>query len=211
MRLSVTDRLRSLILNRQLKPGERLRQDDLAAQLGVSRTPIREALHQLAAEGLVTFSPYRGAYVPKPSMTDLEAIYSVRTALEGYAGYLAAQLITDEEVEHLEAVLHQMEDRSAQGDLLELMELNRQFNTTLFAASRQPRLSDLAAEYMHMADAYRRVHLSVENLATQVVAEHREMLAALRQHDPGRVMSLTRDQLYRSVCVLKEFFDSNSR
>lgn len=210
IRSSVTDRLRALILNRKLKPGERLMQDELAAQLGVSRTPIREALHQLAAEGLVTFSPYRGAYVPKPTVTDLEAIYSVRIALEGYAGYLAAQYITDEEVEQLEAVLRQMEDRLAQRDLQKLMELNRRFNTTLFAASRQPRLSDLAVEYMHMADAYRRLHLSVENLATQVIAEHRDMLNALRQHDPLKVMSMTQDQLHRSVCVLKEFFDSNS-
>ena len=208
MRLSVTDRLRSLILSRQLKPGERLLQNELAANLGVSRTPLREALHKLASEGLVSFSPYKGAYVADLSLADLEAIYSIRTALECHAGYLAAQYITGEELEQLETVLLEMQERFDKGQLSRLMELNRRFNTTIFAASRQPRLCDLTVEYMHLADLFRWVHFSVERLAAECIAEHRELLEALRERDAEKVVRLTRAQIQWSVNALKEFFDS---
>jgi len=183
-------------------------QNELAQQLGVSRTPLREALHKLASEGLVTFSPYRGAYVAKPSLSEVEAIYSVRTALESYAGYLAAQHITEEELERLETVLRQMEETLERGELSELMELNSQFNTTIFAASRQPRLCDLTVEYMRLADLYRRIHFGIERLAAEGIAEHRALLAALRERDPEKVERLTRAQIQRSVSALREFFDN---
>jgi DNA-binding GntR family transcriptional regulator len=211
MRVSVTDHLRSLILSRELKPGERLVQSELAERLGVSRTPIREALQKLASEGLVTFSPYKGATVAELSLADVEDIYSVRTALECHAGYLAAQRITAEELEQLETLLCEMEAAFEQGELLHMMELNRQFNSTLFSASQQPRLCELAVKYMHLADLYRRIHFSIERLAADCIVEHRQLLEALRGRDAGAVEALTRQQVARSVSALKDFIKGDSK
>ena len=101
---SVADRLRSLILNRHLGPGERLVQDDLAEQLGVSRTPIREALHALAADGLVVLSPRKGASVAAFSLEDLKDLYSIRIPLEGYGAFLATRAVGPEDVATLHAL-----------------------------------------------------------------------------------------------------------
>lgn len=207
MLASVTDHLRSLILSRRLASGERLVQSELAKRLGVSRTPIREALQKLASEGLVTFCPYKGAMVAKLSLSDVEEIYAVRTALECQVGYLAAQHITEEELEHLEDILLHMGEALAQGELQHLLELNRQFNCTVFAASRQSRLYELTVKYMHLADLYRRMHYSVEPLAAEGVAENRALLVSLRRRDPEAVARLTRVQLQRSVTALREFIE----
>ena len=105
---SVATRLRHLILSRELRPGERLVQSKLAEQLGVSRTPIREALHSLESDGLVKLSPHKGASVADLSISDLENIYNIRIAIEGYGAYLAAQSITDEDLERLKALVRRM-------------------------------------------------------------------------------------------------------
>lgn len=208
MRVFVADHLRSLILSRQLLPGERLVQGELADKLGVSRTPIREALQDLASEGLVAFSSYKGASVAEPSLSDVEEIYAVRTALESYAGFLAAERITEDELEQLEALIHEMEVAlEARADTSELMDLNHRFNSTIYAASRQELLCDQAVRFMHLADMYRRIHFSVEQLAAEALAEHRQLLAALRKGDPEAVEKLTRIQVQRSVSSLREFIN----
>ena len=207
MRASVADELRSLILRRQLQPGERLRQTELAEQLGVSRTPIREALQDLASEGLVEISPYKGASVSELSLDDLEEVYSVRSALEGYAASLAAQHITEEELQKLESILSEMEDAIEQGELTNLMELNRQFNSTIYASSRQTLLYEQAMKFMDLANLYRRIHFSVDRLAADALAEHRVLLAALRNRDAEEVERLTRKEAKRSVSALRALFE----
>ncbi|MGH2627988.1 MAG: GntR family transcriptional regulator, partial [Anaerolineales bacterium] len=166
----VVHRLRHLILSRQLRPGERLVQSDLAEQLGVSRTPIREALHRLASDGLVTIAPHKGATVAKFLLSDLEEIYSVRIALEGYAAYLAAQHITDEDLAKLDRLLEEMEQAFQASDRARLLEVNRKFDTGIYAASRQPRLCELIVKHIELADLYRRLYFSLDNLAAHTVA-----------------------------------------
>ncbi len=173
----------------------------------MSRTPIREALQDLSAEGLVEFSPYKGASVAPLSFTELEEIYAVRTALEGYAGYLAAQRITAEELQELETLLTDMEQRVARGDLAGLTELNVEFNSIIYAASRQNLLFEQALKFMELANLYRRMHFSVDRLAADAIAEHRVLLAALREHDSKKVEQLTRQEANRSVDALRIFFE----
>ena len=94
---AVVERLRALILSRQLQPGQRLVQADLAEQLGVSRTPIRDALTRLAHEGLVNLTSYKSATVACFSAADLEEIFAVRIGLESYAAFMAARHVADAE------------------------------------------------------------------------------------------------------------------
>lgn len=203
----VADQIRDLILTRELLPGTRIVQEGIAERLGVSRTPVREALEGLASEGFVMFSPYRGASVVEFSLGDVEDIYSVRAALEAHAGYLAAKRVTDDELNHLNTLLVKMEKALEKSDTLRLMELNQEFNSTIFTASRQPRLAELTIKYMHLADLYRRLHFSVKWLAAEAIAEHKEMLEALYAHDAEAVRNLTYLQIERSVTALKDYIE----
>ena len=140
---SIADRLRNLILSRHFRPGERLVQSELAEQLGVSRTPIREALYELASDGLVVLSPHKGASVADFSLEDLKDIYSIRIPLEGYGAYLATQNITPQGLARLEALVEQMEDLFQRGDRWRLLEVNREFYATFYGAAGRKRLYDL--------------------------------------------------------------------
>lgn len=204
---SVVDRLRYSILNHHFKSGERLVQDDLARQLGVSRTPIREAFHQLAAEGLVTMSAYRGASVADFSISELEEIYAIRIAMEGYAAYLAAERIQPSELQELEEILARMKVVLEEGDQQKLLQLNRTFHTGIYAAAKKHRLYDLILNYLDLAEIYRRIFVSLEHARADLV-KHEEILLALRNRDADRAQRLTRSHLKRTAETLTEFFEA---
>jgi DNA-binding GntR family transcriptional regulator len=203
---AVVDHIRTLILNRELKPGDRLVQSELAEQLGVSRTPIREALHTLASEGLVTFSAYKGASVARFSLTELEEIYNVRIALEGWAVRLAAQRISEDELADLESLASQIDNISRSKDHSTLVHLNRQFHLRIFAAAGQKRIYDLIESYADLADRYQPLFV-LERRIESSLEEHKELLETLRQRDSDKAERLTREHIQRIVSLMKELFD----
>jgi len=133
----VEDRLREDILRGLFQPGEWLRQQRVANQLGISEMPVREALKKLAAEGLVEYLPYRGMRVREYSADDVTDITKIRAFMESLAAYAAADQITADELIELKAVATQIEERLAPEDLLEHRELNRRFHEIIFTASRR--------------------------------------------------------------------------
>lgn len=202
---SVVDHLRTLILRRQLKPGERLVQSDLAEELGVSRTPVREALHTLATEGLVSISAYKGASVANFSVVELEEIYNVRIALEGYAAYLATQHVTEEELQHMEDLLQQTAEALQQADHTRALELNRKFHDILYKASRQQRLYEQIVNHLDLSELYRRMYFIVKHLHADTVVEHKELLKILRQGDAEGAEQHTRINLQQTASTLINF------
>lgn len=203
--VSVADRIRTLILRRELRPGERLVQTELAEQFGVSRTPIREALYKLASDGLITFSPHKGASVADFSLSELEGIYSIRIAIEGYGAYLAAENITDPDIDELEALLNQMKEMFQQGDRWRLLVVNRQFYASLFAIAERPRLYELIMKHLDLADLYRRIAFAIDHYYRHTIADQEELLVKLRQRDPEAVERLTRIQLQKTLSSLVDF------
>jgi len=207
---SVVDRLRSLILSRAVRPGERLVQSELAEQLGVSRTPIREALHRLESDGLVTLSPHRGASVADLSHSELEDLYSVRIAIEGYGAFLAARNITNEDLERLEALLRQMREVFEQGDRWRLLEINRQFYEVLYAIAERPRLYELIMKHLDLASLYRQMAFAIDHYYRHTIADHEALIAAFRQHDPEAAERLTRAQLEQTLVSLVAFLKATA-
>ena len=199
---SIVDYLRKLILSHQLRSGERLVQSELAEELGVSRTPVREALHQLASEGLVTLSAYKGASVTDFSLRDLEEIYCVRIALEGYAANLATQLISNDDFQQLEALVSQMKEMFRLGDRLQLLEVNRDFYSFLYAIPNQQRLYEMIMQHLDLANVYRRMAFSLDSVYMSTVADHEELLSALRRHDAQAAENLTRLWLQETADAL---------
>lgn len=202
---SVAARLRHLILSRELRPGERLVQSELAEQLGVSRTPIREALHRLESDGLVKLSPNKGASVADLSISELEDIYSIRIAIEGYGAYLAAQSITNEDLKRLEELVRRMRELFEQGDRWRLLEVNRSFYAVLYAIANRPRLFDLIMKHLDLAELYRRMAFAMDSYYRNAIIDQEELLNALRRHDPEEAERLTQGQLRQTLASLLAF------
>jgi len=140
LRNVVADRMRTAILDGHYKPGEWMRQERIAQELGVSQMPVREALKELASEGLIEHVPYRGARVVDISLSDVEDIYAVRAFLESRAAGFAASQISPEELNELKQLHSEIEKYSAPEHVLKYRELNRRFHELIFTASRRPYL-----------------------------------------------------------------------
>jgi DNA-binding GntR family transcriptional regulator len=183
--------LRAWILDGTLGPDERLHQDRLAAALGVSRMPIREALRQLAAEGLVRIYPHRGAFVASLNPAEIRELYLVRAALERLAAGIAAERIDGEALARLDGLVARMWDAVEVEDDETAIELDRLFHDTIYSAAGMPFLHDLIFQARRRSDVFRRAHAHIPGRSRVSTEEHAEFLAALATRDRDRVERLT--------------------
>ncbi len=186
----VADRLRAEILEGRVRPGEWLRQERLAQEHGVSQMPVREALKQLAAEGLVEHIPYRGVRVVEFTVEDVEDLYACRLFIEGMAARFAASAITDEEIREVTELHHRMLRCTTPDELPEYRELNRRFHAAIFNASRRSflirSLAQLWAAFPTML--WSNIPLVAQRSApgrdAPDAAEHEAIVRALAARDP---------------------------
>ena len=137
LRNVVAEQMRAAILNGHYKPGEWLRQERLAQDFGVSQMPVREALKELAAEGLIEHVPYRGARVIVFSINDILDLYCHRAFLESRAASIAAEIITSEDISILEGLQAEMEKNGAPEAVIKYRELNRKFHQHIYQSSQR--------------------------------------------------------------------------
>lgn len=208
MQEAVVEHLRRLILSGQLVPGQRLLQEELAGELGVSRTPIREALQRLAHEGLVSISSYKGASVTKFSGSDLVEVYSVRIALESYAAYLATQYITDQELERLESLMRDMGGAFQDKDFEHLLEAHHRFHADIYAIAGKQRLHEHIIQYLDLASLYQRMALSLGRGASDPIREHVDILETLRRRDAEAAARIVRTHLELTMAELLGLFQA---
>lgn len=186
----VAEVLREAILRSVLKGGEQLPQDEIAAQLGVSRIPVREALRQLEAEGLVTFYPHRGAVVSELSDQEVQEIYEIRIPLEITAIRLAIPHLAEEDLRRAEDLLAAI-DRET--DVAKWSDLNREFHGTLYAPANRPRLVALINTLRTNVERYQRIYISLMQHKPTSQREHRQIIEACRRRDiVGAVEALER-------------------
>ncbi len=197
----VADQLRSEILEGRLKPGEWLRQERLAQEHGVSQMPVREALKQLASEGLVEHVPYRGARVVQFSLDDVADLYACRAFIEGMAARFAAVNISAGELAELAALVPRMAACETPRDLAEYRELNRRFHGVIFAGSRRSYLVRTLAQLwaafptMLWSNVPQVATDSVPSRDEPDVAEHSAIVAALAARDPDAAERAVRDHI----------------
>jgi DNA-binding GntR family transcriptional regulator len=185
---AVVDGIRDMILKGQLRPGDRLRQDDLAATFGVSAIPVREALRQLQAQGLVTLYPRRGARVAGLSVSDYEEIYRIRQALEALAVRWAVEDFARIPIERLSHLLGEIEAAEASSDDLERrLKLVREFFFTIFQASERPHLLRMLSSLWDLAHRYRRYFSSRPELVPERLAHYRRIRDACRARDAAQL------------------------
>lgn len=184
----VHDTLRRAILSGALRGGTRLVQADLAAQLAVSTTPVREALRDLTVEGLVEFHPHLGAVVRAPNLDEVVEMYEIRQALEPLAIRRAAERITPEELAEADSLLKAMD---AERDPAAWAELNTQFHQIFERAADAPFLQSIIKSVQDVAEIYVAHSLELSpNRLTAGNREHRAILHALRRKDVEAAQSL---------------------
>ena len=180
--------VRELILRGDFPAGARLGEVELAERLGVSRTPVREALGRLAAEGLVEIVPNRGARVPSWTVAELEGVFDLRTALEPRLTALAVPRAGHADVAALGELAEAMLDVGAPGpdqDLDAIVPLNREFHGRLVALADQPAMASALAGAIHAPIVLRNFHTYDEASLRRSLAHHLEIVAAVRAGDPA--------------------------
>ncbi len=184
LREVVYRQIKEAIFSGRLEPGRRIVEQNLSDELGVSRSPVREALRRLEREGLVEASPRRGVSVAAPTVREVMHVYTIREVLEGLAARLAACNVDDDAVAAMARILVRMEDAVRRGDIKAASRADTQFHARLLDATDNERLVDLTSQ---LADLVRRVRAAVlaePGRAEAVVGEHRAILEALAARDP---------------------------
>ncbi|MGN6244883.1 MAG: GntR family transcriptional regulator [Motilibacteraceae bacterium] len=197
--------LRASILGGEVAPGERLGEVELAEQLGVSRTPVREALRRLAADGLVEVLPNRGARVAQWTTEDLEEIYDLRAMLESHGAARAAERIEDAELPELRRLCAEMEACAQRGrtrDLDRLAELNAELHRRIVDAAASPRLASLIAAVVQVPLVMRTFQRYDVDALQRSLGHHRELVAALAAGDGEWARSVMRSHVLAAKAVL---------
>ena len=195
----VFNTLRRAILRGELKPGERLMEIQLANKLGVSRTPIREAIRKLELEGLVLMVPRKGAEVAEITEKNLRDVLEVRCALEELAVQLACDRIDPERMQQLLDASAHFRDILGTADITELGEADEAFHDVIFQATDNRRLIQLLNNLREQMYRYRIEYLKKKECYPQLLEEHAVIIQAIREHDKAKATEITVQHINNQV------------
>ncbi len=196
--------LREAILKGELKPGERLMELQLAAKLGVSRTPIREAIRMLELEGLAVTVPRKGAEVARMTEKDMEDVLQIREALDELAASIACRQITADELEELRKTADEFEEYTKTGDIKRIAEVDVRFHDIIYQATRNPKLVAMLNNLREQMYRYRVEYLKDEKNYPILVKEHSEILAGLEEKNQKSVKNAMYQHVRNQVRAVKE-------
>lgn len=188
-------RIRAAIQSGELKPGERLREMELAESIGLSRTPVREALARLESEGLVAHDASRGIMVAELDYSMVTELYYMREVLEGTAARLTAQHASEVEVSILEDLCRQYEAAIKTGDGAALAASNRRFHETLYRCSHNRYLVNMLTVLHDALSLLGSTTLSSRERAAETLKEHQAVVAAVKGRDPDAAERALRDHI----------------
>jgi len=199
----VFNTLREAILKGELKPGERLMELQLAAKLGVSRTPIREAIRMLEQEGLAVTIPRRGAEVARMTEKDMQDVLQVREALDELAASIACELITEEEMAQLKQAAEDFEAATATKDVKRIADTDMIFHDIIYRATRNPKLVNILNNLREQMYRYRVEYLKDEQNYPVLLKEHSEILAGFLERNKDMVTDSMRKHVENQATAVK--------
>ena len=176
----ITDQLRQAILDGTYPAGAQLRQDALGEAYGVSRIPVREALFQLEAEGLVRIVPQKGAIVSELSLDEINDVFDLRVLLEPRMLQQSAPHFSADDFAALDAIQRRFEAAIADGDRSEWGQINAEFHVAMYVNARQPRTQNIVTALLQTSDRYTRMQLSTVEAMGTAEKEHAELIALCR-------------------------------
>ena len=195
LRGRVFNKIREDILNGKYKENEELKEVAIGQELGVSRTPVREALRQLELEGLVRIIPNRGAFVTGIQAGDVHDIYMIRARLEGLCARWACEHITKELMDEMEENVYLAEFHAKKGNMEQMAELDNQFHWILYEAGASKMLEHLLEDYHQYVMRIRKKTLSTPERAVASNQEHRGIMEAIKANDPDLAERLAHEHM----------------
>lgn len=200
----VYEAIRDAIVTHALKPGERLMETELAEEMGVSRTPVREAIRKLELEGYVVMIPRKGAYVAGLSIKDINEVFEIRAALEALAAALAARRATPEEIEEMQRIVVTEADQFKTNDLMKTIEADTRFHELIYIASRNTRLLAMIKDIREQVQRFRTTTLAVPGRLKFAIGEHRRLVEAIADRDMESARQAAWDHIESSENALLE-------
>lgn len=200
----VTDRVRDMITDGTFPPGTRLPERILCERLGISRTPLREAMKVLATEGLLEIAPNKGARVVGLTAEDVDELFPVMGALEALAGELAATRITDAEIAEIRALHYQMALHHTRGEHVPYAAINRDIHERILNAAGNPTLTAAYRNLSARIAGSRYTGNLSQARWDQAMAEHEEILSALEARDGPRLGEILKRHLHNKCGAVKE-------
>ena len=200
----VFNTLRQAILRGELKPGERLMEIQLAKKLGVSRTPIREAIRKLELEGLVLMIPRKGAEVAEITEKNMLDVLEVRRALEELAVKLACERITEEEIQELKDAADAFQKILSEKDITKIAEADEAFHDVIFKSTGNDRLIQLLNSLREQMYRYRLEYLKREEYHPQLLEEHQQIIDRITRKDQSEAAELIDRHIGNQVDVMLE-------
>lgn len=191
--------IREGILSGKYGKNEELKENTIGEELGVSRTPVREALRQLELEGLVNIIPNKGAFVVGLSAEDIRDIYEIRSVLEGLCAKRAAERATPEQLEALEEIMCLSDFQVQRKHYDQLVELDNRFHEQLYSASSSKMLEHVLSDFHHYVERVRRVTLRDPKRSVRSNEEHRQILDALKEKDAVKAEKLANHHMMNTI------------
>jgi DNA-binding GntR family transcriptional regulator len=199
------DSLRAAIISGDLQPGAHLKERELAKMMGISTTPIKEALRMLSHEGLVETLPRKGTYVSAMVNASIEEIMMLKANLEGLTARLAAAKITQEQLSELEEQVRRLEELSKQQDTERLAEENSRFHAMIHRFAGNPIVNQMLTNVDAFDRAFRKRALQYMSEVEEGFAEHKQIWEAIRQRDPELAEQSMKQHIMRTAeSVLKQ-------
>ena len=195
LRELVCEHIRQAIIGGIFTPGERLMEIQLAEEMGVSRTPVREAIRKLELEGFVVMIPRRGTYVADISIKDINEVYEIRTALDILAAGLAAERINDDELEEMQRLLVEIGTYIEKGDMEKIVEIDSAFHDVLYRASRNERLVNIINNLREQITGLRGRSMNYPGRLVSTLDEHRAIVDSIAQRNPEKAQKAVRMHL----------------
>ena len=204
LRGRVYNTIREKILSGYYKENEELKETAVASELGVSRTPVREALRQLELEGLVSIIPNKGAYVTGITKKDIHDIYIIRSYLEGLCAKWACENITEAEIEALEEILYLSDFHASRGHYDQMVELDNKFHELIYKASGSKILNHVLSDFHQYVERVRKITLSMPYRAEKSSKEHAAIVEAIKKRDGELAETLANEHIMNTIKNLIE-------
>jgi DNA-binding GntR family transcriptional regulator len=198
----VFENLKQAIVRGDFSPGNRLVESHIAEAMGISRTPVREAIHKLEREGLIKKLPQGGFYVLNLTREEIEETFGIRSVLESYAARLAAIKHQKEELAPLEEKIEEFQYLLNHGEMEALLKINTEFHSLLYAMSRSPKLIKMINDLQDQIYRFRRIILKIDRMAKISNEDHRQMLRAMKKRDADSVETLVRQHILRGQKIV---------
>ena len=200
----VADMLRDMMMTGKLKEGDKVNENELCSTMGISKTPLREALRVLSVEGLIKLVPNRGAFVTQPTYEEIEEMFDVMSLLEGFCASEACEKMRSQDFTHLEKLHSQLEKHYELRDQEGYIRINNQYHSFLQEMAGNRILNQIINGLRKKILLYRFQSLSAPERFESSIREHRNLLEALRQRDSPRANLLMQAHLKNQLVALSQ-------